>query len=278
MFVAADGPRPGHPADWQKCAEARAAISEIDWTCEVQTYFREENRGCGHGPAEAISWFFGQVDQGIILEDDCLPDPSFFPYCAELLEEYRTDPRISIISGTNSVLQWRDTSRSYLFSTMPNTWGWATWRRAWDKFDYSGSAWLTEAGKEKVRQTLGSDLYFRHFARQFDLHFKEARPDVWDYQWYFCCLYHGSIGIIPTRNLISNIGFDEDATHTFNAKNAKAELPTRPLELPLNHTKFRIDRAFDRYLFERTLNPRKRSFMKKAVLKAIKTLQTSGLI
>lgn len=277
LFVAADGPRPGHLTDKRRCEEARSAIGTVDWPCEVKTYFRDENRGCGHGPAEAITWFFTQVEQGIILEDDCLPDPSFFPYCTDLLGTYRNDPRIAIISGTNPVLHWRDRSRSYLFSTMPSTWGWATWRRAWEKFDYQGSAWHSEAGKEQVRQTLGSDRYYRHFARQFELHFSEVRPDVWDYQWYFCCLYHGSIGIVPARNLISNIGFDEDATHTFNARDAKAGLPTQPLAFPLTHTNFNIDRAFDWYLFERTLNPQKRSFAKKAVLKTIKTIQATGL-
>lgn len=278
VYVAADGPRADRPEDSPKCVAARAVIDEIDWPCEIQTYFREENRGCGHGPAEAITWFFEKVEAGIILEDDCLPDPSFFPYCAELLEKYRDDSRIAIVSGTNPVGNWRDKNRSYLFSTMPSTWGWATWRRAWEKFDYEGSAWRTEDGKAKVRQTLGNDRYFQHFSRQFDIHFKEVRPDVWDYQWYFCCLYHGSIGIVPARNLISNIGFDENATHTFNAKDAKAGLPTRSLDIPLRHTPFRIDQMFDRYLYERTLNSQKRSFIKKAVLKSIKTLQSKGLV
>ena len=278
LFIAADGPRPNRPDDVQKCADTRAIAKLIDWDCEVKTFFRDENRGCGHGPAEAITWFFDQVEAGIILEDDCLPDPSFFGYCAELLEQYRNDPRIAIVSGTNPVLRWRDKSRSYLFSVMPNTWGWATWRRAWDKFDYAGRAWNTDEGRERVRKTLGNDLYYQHFARQFDLHFKITRPDVWDFQWYFCCLYHGGIGVIPAQNLISNIGFDEDATHTFNPSDAKAGLPTFELDLPLRHGPFKVDRVFDRYLFERTLNQKKRSLMKKATLKTIKTLQGKGFI
>ncbi|GAB2771935.1 hemolytic protein HlpA [Rhabdobacter roseus] len=278
LFIAADGPRPDRPDDVQNCADTRAVINQIDWPCEVKTYFRQENRGCGYGPAEAITWFFKHVEQGIILEDDCLPDPSFFGYCAEVLNTYKHDPRVAIVSGTNPVLIWRDKSRSYLFSVLPNTWGWATWRRAWDKFDYQASGWHTSEGKERVRKALNNDLYFYHFAREFDDYFVEVRQDVWDFQWYFCCLYHGSYGIIPARNLISNIGFDENATHTFNVRDSKANMPTFNLNLPLRHKSFGIDRFFDRYLFERTLNRRKRSFLKKATLKTIKILQSSRLL
>lgn len=277
LFVAADGPRPDRPDDVLNCANTRKIVEQIDWDCQLQTYFRDENRGCGYGPAEAITWFFTNVDEGIILEDDCLPDSSFFYYCADILVKYRDDPRIAIVSGTNTIRRWKDKQQDYLFSVLPGTWGWATWRRAWEKFDYNATAWNTPEGKEKVRETLGNDLYFTHFSREFDAYFKETRRDVWDFQWYFCCLYSGSYGIVPTRNLISNVGFDENATHTFSKGDAKAMLPRFSVSIPLRYHPVKIDRFFDRYLFERTLNPRKRSFAKKAVLKTIKTLQNWGL-
>lgn len=277
LYIAADGPRKDRPDDILKCEATRAIAQQVDWECNLQLFFRDENRGCGHGPAEAITWFFSHAEQGIILEDDCLPNPDFFRYCEEVLNRYKEDPRVAIVSGTNPVRTWKAKERSYLISVLPNTWGWATWRRAWDTFDYHALAWFTEEGKERVRKTLGNDLYFNHFQQEFDSYFKEARPDVWDFQWYFCCLYHGSYGIIPTGNLISNVGFDEHATHTFKATDAKANLPTYSLTFPLKHPPFRVDRYFDRYLFERTLNRKKRSVWKKTVLKTIKLMKNNGL-
>jgi len=277
LFVAADGPRPGNPDDRRKCEATRLIFDQVDWACEYRALFSDDNRGCGHGPAEAITWFFNHVEMGIILEDDCLPADSFFGYCSEILEKYRNDERIAIVSGTNPVLSWGNSKKSYIFSTMPNTWGWATWRRAWEKFDYEGTLWETPEGKERVKQTLNSDLYYNHFSKQFDIHFKQTRSDVWDFQWYFCCLYYGSISIFPSINQISNIGFDENATHTNNPSDHKAKLPTFELNLPLRHATFKIDRNFDRYFFERIINPRKRTFLKKTILKIVKSYQLRKL-
>lgn len=113
LFVAADGPRPDKPTDPERCQAARAVIHEVDWPCAVQTLFRAENRGCGHGPAEAITWFFGQVEAGIILEDDCVPEESFFPYCQSLLEHYQHDDKVYMISGTNALRKWPFSKSSY---------------------------------------------------------------------------------------------------------------------------------------------------------------------
>nr|WP_295923789.1 nucleotide-diphospho-sugar transferase [uncultured Dyadobacter sp.] len=236
----------------------------------MKTLFRESNRGCGHGPAEAITWFFDHVEEGIILEDDCLPDERFFPFCAELLERYRTNEQIAMISGTNFLGQWKANRQSYLFSALGGTWGWASWRRAWNYFDYSAAAWNTAEGKWRVAETLGRKSFFRHYAQEFDFYFKEQRRDVWDFQWYFSRLYHRGYSIVPTVNLISNIGFDGDGTHTFGAKSPFFLMPAYALPFPLKHTDIEIDQFYDWYLFERFINPEKRSLWKRIILKVVK--------
>jgi len=268
LFVAADGPRRDRPDDRQKCEATRKIIEQIDWPCELKTLFRSENRGCGHGPAEAITWFFENVERGIILEDDCMADESFFHFCDELLIKYQDDRRVSMIGGTNPLGKWSNSKYSYSFSVLAGTWGWASWRRAWASFDYSAVAWQTTEGKKKVAETLVYQSFYRHFSREFDTYFLNERSDVWDFQWYFARLYSDSCGIIPSMNLISNIGFDGDGTHTFH-KNHTSTLAMFKLQFPLKHPSFRINNHHDWYLFERCINPVKRPFWKKILLKLI---------
>ncbi|GAB3993199.1 hemolytic protein HlpA [Spirosoma daeguense] len=276
LFIAADGPRPNNSQDVLSCAASREIINLIDWTCEVKTLFRDENRGCGYGPAEAITWFFEHVEQGIILEDDCLAHSSFFAFCEELLQKYKGDDSVSMICGTNPVVDWKIARHSYLFSNMGFSWGWATWREAWQKFDYVASRWATAEGKEKVKSHLKNDALFKHLSSEFEYYFSEVRSDVWDFQWLFCRLYHSSYSIVPAVNLIANIGFDEHSTHTFDINSNYAHLPFSTLKWPLKHpTLKKADTYFDWYVFERFFNPGKRSFAKKAVLKLVKSFVTS---
>lgn len=135
LFVIADGPRSDHPGDIKKCAEARSIIESVDWDCTVHKNYSDINLGCGRRLASGISWVFEKVEEAIILEDDCLPHPTFFRFCKELLERYRDDERIMQINGQNFQHKSMRTSYSYLFSYSNNCWGWATWRRAWQHFD-----------------------------------------------------------------------------------------------------------------------------------------------
>ena len=270
LFVAADGPRPGKPTDAERCQAARAVIDQVDWPCAVQTLFRTENRGCGYGPAEAITWFFQLVECGIILEDDCMPDESFFYFCEELLEKYKYDTNVSMICGTNLVINWKFTKDSYLFSNMGFSWGWATWNRAWQNFDYSASQWNKTETKEIIRNYLGNENYFNHFKGEFDSYFSETRPDVWDFQWLLARLNQQSCTIVPTVNLVSNIGFGADSTHTYDTNSSIAHLRIKHVDFPLAHPKKGINKLFDWYVFERYINLQKRPFWKKVVLKAIK--------
>ena len=272
LFIAADGPKTNRLEDLRKCEDTRNIINQINWPCELKTLFRDENRGCGYGPAEAVTWFFEQVEQGIILEDDCLPDPSFFFYCEQLLQKYMNDPTIYLVCGTNPMLKWKEKEFSYLFAKLGWTWGWATWRRAWNNFDYTASLWNTMEGKRRVEQFLSNEDYFNHFSQEFNQYFKTVRNDVWDFQWLLCRFYNSGYSIVPTRNLISNIGTGMDATHTGDIQITYMNLPVYSADFSLKSGN--KDQLFDWYIFERFNNPTKRSFLKKIILKIVKMIFT----
>ena len=277
LFVAADGPRQDRPDDIQKCMEVKRIVSQIDWDCTVKTLFREQNRGCGHGPAEAISWFFAQVEQGIVLEDDCVADVSFFSFCEELLDRFKHDQRVSMIGGTNPVIQWKQNKHSYLVSNMGFSWGWASWRRAWQDFDYTASMWFTPEASNRVKAQFNNSQFFNHFQLEFDHYFSKVRSDVWDFQWLFCRLNKRSYTLLPSVNLIANIGFDQESTHTFHVESNIAFLKTQALNFPLKHPPFKVDRLFDWYVFERFVNPQYRPLWKKVILKIIKKILTNQI-
>lgn len=211
FFIAADGPREGDERDKINCRMARAIASNVDWECEVHTLLREENLGCGLGVSQAVSWFFEHVEEGIILEDDCLPNNSFFQFCQEALEKYRFNQNIFHICGSNYQYgKWRGEG-DYYFSKLPHIWGWATWKRAWDKYEFAidgEDSLLLKAYPLKECRILHQewDRIFRGF--------RANGVDTWDYQWLLSCWKYGGITIIPNKNLIFNLGFGDQATHT----------------------------------------------------------------
>lgn len=215
LFIAADGPRPEVESDGENCKQARSCVLEnIDWNCEVKTLLRGSNLGCGVAPAEAITWFFENVEEGIILEDDCLPDPFFFDFCSMLLEYYRKDERIMHISGNNFQNGNVRGDASYYFSAYNHNWGWATWRRSWSKFEYS----ITDFDRDKLMTDLAS-YGFNRRERDFWISIfekiHENRPkDIWDYQWAYSIWKNSGLSILPNVNLVVNIGFGPESTHT----------------------------------------------------------------
>ncbi|MCK8494892.1 nucleotide-diphospho-sugar transferase [Spirosoma sp. RP8] len=275
LFVAGDGPRSEKPTDVVRCQAARAVIEQIDWPCTVKTLFRTENRGCGRGPAEAITWFFEQVEEGIILEDDCVPDPSFFPYCQSLLEKYRHDEQVYMITGTNALRKWGYQKCSYFFSYMAHSLGWATWRRAWNAFDYEMTGWDTSAGQQKVKNTLFNQAYFNHYQTEFSKYQATRPDDVWDFQWAFARWVNGGKTAVPAVNLVENIGFNADATHSFYENDLLANIPLYRMDLPLKAPAKKLDKLFDWYLFERFISQEKRTTFKRVTLKLIKILTAS---
>ena len=272
FFVAADGPRLDRPDDIEKCKAARDVI-QVDWDCEFHTLYRDENRGCGKGPAEAITWFFENVDEGIILEDDCLPASYFFYYCQQLLQHFRKDESMFVISGTNPVIKWKSGKKSYIITKYAGTWGWATWKRAWVKFDHTIKEWETNEGKAKVREFLNSEKHYRVFSDIFNTFSNPVRQiDVWDYQWFFTRFSSGGFSILPCKNLISNIGFGDDANHTKYKDDKLSGLTSFEQNEPIVFRKSKPDKIYDWYIFERIINPQKRSIFKKISLKILKLI------
>ncbi len=250
LYLAADGPRPGHPGDEANCREARQIRDAVDWPCEVKTLFREHNLGCGRGPAEAFGWFFSQEEEGIVLEDDCVPDPSFFPFCQELLEKYRHDPRVMHITGTNFLGGTHRPAHSYYFSVHPHEWGWASWRRAWQLYDFRIERFPEVARTGVLRPRYSGPLEYAYRMSKFRGTY--GRPDVswWDYQWNFALHVHGGLAVVPAVNLVQNIGFGPGATHTVSARDARGDNVALPLSFPLRHPPAVVqDRAADRRYF-----------------------------
>jgi hypothetical protein len=245
VYVAADGPRTHSATDDQRCKDVKDLISDLPWECDVYTHFQPSNLGCKIGVSTAISWFFEHVSAGIILEDDCIPTLSFFTYSTELLEKYQDDERIMHISGSsfierNDMLNKND---SYYFSNIALVWGWATWRRAWSKFD------IEMKDVDGLNKTLQSSnafktRRFRHFWISLFNHVNRKEVDTWDAQWIYSILKAGSISIMPAQNLIKNVGFGEDATHTLETVQFARD--THEIEFPLVHpTSLEVDTSAD---------------------------------
>jgi hypothetical protein len=246
LFIAADGPRKNHQEDNVLCQKTRAIIDKVDWDCTVTTLFRNENLGCKYAVSSAIDWFFSNVEEGIILEDDCVPNQSFFPFCQELLEKYRDDARIMMISGNNFQFGRNRTQFSYYFSRYFHIWGWATWKRAWDHYDIKMELWP----KIKKDGWLNDILQDTNAEKKWEMIFDDTyknKINTWDYQWAFSCWIQGGLSILPNQNLVSNIGFDVMGTHT-KGDSIFSKLPTKNIKFPLMHPYYVIrDLKSDKY-------------------------------
>lgn len=213
LFVIADGPRDDHPNDKARCQEVRRIVSEIDWPCEVHRDFSDINLGSGRRVSSGLDWVFSLVDRAIVLEDDCLASPEFFTYCEVLLERYRECTQVWVIGGNSYQPEFQRGQASYYFSRYPDTWGWATWRRAWRHYQHDLpflEEWQRSQRWRECFPTKSEQRHFRHI-------FHEALTgavDSWDYQWVGCVLFHGGLAATPNANLVQNIGFGPEATHT----------------------------------------------------------------
>ncbi|MDR6650487.1 UNVERIFIED_ORG: hypothetical protein DFS12_11093 [Chitinophaga ginsengisegetis] len=204
LFIAADGPRPDRPEDAALCEDTRMAVlKSIDWPCKVETLFRPHNLGCGKAVSSAIDWFFSHVEEGIILEDDCVPDPSFFPFCTTLLEKYRFNDTIMHIHGGNYQAGILRGNASYYYSRYAHIWGWATWRRAWQYYDFTLQRYR-HVSREGLNTFLQSELQSIY----------DKRVDTWDIQWFMTVWFNKGWVITPNISLVKNIGYGKDATHT----------------------------------------------------------------
>ncbi len=236
LLVVADGPREGRPGEREQCEAARAVIDRIDWDCEVLKNYSDVNRGCGRGPATAVSWAFEHVEEAIILEDDCVPHPSFFTFCEELLQRYRDDERVMHIAGSSYRRTAVPTAHSYYFSKFNGCWGWATWRRAWSHFDASVNLWPELRETSWLRDLLEDERAVRMWANEFEVaHQRDGNVSYWDYQWTFACWAHSGLSATAGTNLVSNVGWGPDATHTVSNNDPMSHLPVNEMTFPLNH-------------------------------------------
>lgn len=243
LFIAADGPRQEKEGESEKCELARSIINKIDWTCEIKTLFRDNNLGCRDAVSSAITWFFDSVEEGIILEDDCLPNQSFFTFCEVLLDKYRTEEKIMHIGGTNFQDNIKRGNASYYFSIHPNIWGWATWKRAWKNYSIN----MDEFDGFKKTQTTFKHPRIAKFNIDKLEKTRSGEINTWDYQWFYSIWKLNGICIIPNSNLITNIGFGENATHTKDLNSFLSGISTSELARVKHPDKIIIDKIADDY-------------------------------
>lgn len=251
LFVSADGPRADRPEDEQLCRETRQIVQSIDWPCEVHWNLRETNLGCGPAMSQGIGWVFDHVDRAILLEDDCIPDPAFFSFCDEMLERYKDDTRIMQIAGSNiQAPAAAFHGASYSYASFPFIWGWATWRRAWELYDFEMGSWPAFRDNGMIDGLHAGRRHRFQLRHQWNRVFAGER--TWDHQWQYTVLSQHGLSVYPSANMISNFGFRPDATQTFGA-GSMAEIPTEPIEFPLVHPLLvahnpRLEKYFEREL------------------------------
>jgi len=212
LLVVADGPR--DELEIELCKQTRSVVEKIDWDCEVLLNYSDTNLGCRKRISSGLDWVFSQVEEAIILEDDCLPSQCFFTFCESLIDKYRHDQRIMAITGNNMQLGKTRTAYTYYFSKYFHSWGWATWKRAWRYFDVDMSTW-PEFLENDFLDSYCEDFYERKYWLDiFQRVYKSQISTSWDYQWLYSIWRQGGLTIVPNVNLVSNIGFREDGTHT----------------------------------------------------------------
>jgi hypothetical protein len=234
LLIVGDGPRRDRPGEEILCQDVRDIVSAVDWPCEVLTNFSPSNLGCGQRIITGLDWAFSVVEEAIILEDDCLPDLSFFPFCQELLERYRGDSRIAAISGTNLVEQHLTTLDDYYFSRLGGIWGWATWRSRWQAYDRYLGSWPALRRSSALAEILDRPKDIAFWTRIFDMMFEGRGPDTWDYQWVYTNFFGNRLTIVPRVNLIINIGFGTGATNTRN-EDPRLMPRLKAIKFPITH-------------------------------------------
>ncbi len=213
LFVVADGPRPERQGEAELVAAARAVTEKIDWPCDVIRDYSNVNLGCGKRVSSGITKAFESIEDAIILEDDCLPNASFYSYCSQLLKRYASDSRVMCISGNNFQNGVRRGDGSYYFSKYPHCWGWATWRRAWQHFSIDLSFWPKVRNSGLLRSACPEEHERTYWSNIFD-RTQAGKIDTWAYPWVLCVWLQSGLTVLPNMNLVSNIGFGADATHT----------------------------------------------------------------
>ncbi len=251
LYLIADGPRPGHRTDTQRCLFTRSLVEQmLTWPCEVHHDYSPVNLGAGRRIATGLTAAFALLGEAIVLEDDILPHPDFFPFCAAMLARHRADPGVHGISGFNPVGRFLPRESRAVTTLTHITWGWASWQRAWRDYRGASEGWDDPAGRERIRAYLNNDLYFGALAAGLQA-VADRTVDAWDYQWVFTMLWHRRHAIVSATNLVTNLGFNPDSTHTRTAPVFIDGLAAHALpasgEARINST---ADRLFDRVAWQ----------------------------
>jgi hypothetical protein len=239
LLVIADGARENRPGEIEACSKTRSIIDQIDWDCEVLKNYSEINLGCAKRVSSGLDWVFEYVDQAIILEDDCLPDPSFFRFCEELLEIYKTDNRVFSISGQNVQFSRSRTKYSYYFSRYQHCWGWATWKRAWQYFDFDLPHWIEVKESNLLADILGDPIAVKRWTKEIEATLA-GEIDSWATRWMVSCWLQSGLSILSNTNLISNIGFGNSSTNTDYQDSPYASMQVSPVDFPIRHPPFMV--------------------------------------
>ena len=249
LYVACDGPREGNDEDKEKVTKAREIATKVDWPCKVKTLFRDKNLGCKKGVSTAITWFFEHEEQGIILEDDCVPHLDFFTFCENLLDHYAENEKVSIISGNNFQNgKWRGDA-SYYFSKYNHIWGWASWRRAWKHYQGDIKFWPKWSNSNAWLNYMPDKVERKDWKKIFDQIYA-GQIDSWAYPWTASTWYKDGLTATPNVNLVSNIGFGKDATHTFSENDKSANAPAQEIGEIIHPVEIKRNIEADRYNFD----------------------------
>lgn len=249
LFIIADGPRSGNLTDQERCAAVRAIVEQVDWTCEVYRNYSDFNLGLKRRVSTGLDWVFNQVDRAIILEDDCLAHPDFFNFTNQLLNYYENDERISVITGQNLQYGRLIGNQSYYFSIYPHCWGWATWRRSWKFYRGDILFWSVWSKSSDWRRKIPDHVERSHWGRVFNDVYTDS-IDSWAYPWTASLWRYGGLTVTPNVNLVSNIGFGEDATHTKVVNSPLAEIPALPLGELFHPINVERNIEADRWVFD----------------------------
>lgn len=267
IYISSDGPRNSEEKIIVEDVR-KYVLDSIDWDCEVKTLFRENNLGCKLAVSSAIDWFFQNEEDGIILEDDCLANRDFFIFCEAMLNLYKDDKNIGMISGNNFLFNKFEVLDSYYFSKFFHIWGWATWKRAWSLYDIKMKNWPVFKSSDKFKRIIPNVLHRCYWSNIFDDCYND-KINTWDYQWFFCGLEHEMLGIVPSKNLVSNIGFGGLSTHTGKSGSVFDKMKTFNLGFPIkNPVLIKRNNVFDEYIQKNNFSWFK-MFVKKNIPKRI---------
>lgn len=253
LYVAADGPREGRAEEGAKVAMVRDIATQVDWPCDLKMLFREKNLGCKDAVSSAITWFFEHENEGIILEDDILPSRGFFEFCEEMLDRYRACKSVGMISGTNLLPSELRGNESYFFSKHALIWGWATWRDRWERYDKSLSQMSPSVLRNKLANVSdGNGTFFLYWVKIFN-NVRVGKIGTWDFQWSIVSFYNEWTNVVPSFNLVKNIGFGGEGTHTYGfvpdyISSSTIEEISRPYVHPDENIRdAKLDSAIDDY-------------------------------